>query len=275
MLSAPVAKTAMDKTAIGEIDLGDVKMPVAITGDGPPLVLLHGWTLDHRMWQPQLAQLGERYRLIMPDRRGFGLSNAAADLNAETQDIVRLVDALGHDRFVLAGLSQGAAVALAFAVRHPDHLVALALAGTPLPGLVANPDLVPREHYAALVGQGKIADMRKEWLGHDLMRVSSREGQRLLEAIVGDYDGRDLLSPTALPIFKAAQIEKLSMPLLAIAGSRESPWRDACARFLATCAPQGEYVSIADAGHIANVDQPSTFNAALLEFLAAHPQIPA
>jgi pimeloyl-ACP methyl ester carboxylesterase len=264
------AASLTDFTSVDEVDVEDGTLPVAIAGDGPPLILLHGWTLDHRMWEPQLAALGKYFRLIMIDRRGFGRATAPPDLTAEAKDITTVANVLGIDSFALAGLSQGAAVALDFAIRCPTRVSALVLSGTPLPGLVPNADSIPREDYAVLARHGSLTLLRRNWLNHPLMQVGNDEGCRLVEMIVNEYDARDLLAPSALSPFSTAQIAALPMPLLAMAGTEESPWRIACARFLADTAPLGEFVSIAGAGHITNLAQPAAFNRIMLGFLATH-----
>lgn len=261
---------AVEGATCDEVDVGDGILSIASAGDGPPLIMLHGWTLDHRMWRPQLDALGAHFRLIMPDRRGFGRSTAPPDLGREANDVLDIADAFGLQTFGLVGLSQGAGVALNFAIKHPGRLTALALAGPPLPGLVPDPDIIPREDYADLVQQAALKTMRRNWSQNPLMRVPSIEGQTLIELILDDYDGRDLLRPSLLPAFSLQQIAALPMPLLAMAGTRETPWRIACAQLLADTAPQGSFASIRDAGHIANIAQPNAFNAALIAFLTAH-----
>ena len=56
----------------GEVDVGDGMIRLTVAGEGHPLILLHGWTLDRRMWQPQVVDLAKHFQLVMPDRRGFG-----------------------------------------------------------------------------------------------------------------------------------------------------------------------------------------------------------
>lgn len=268
-----VAASPLDLLLSEFVDVGDGSVFVATNGHGPPLILLHGWTLDHRMWQPQLPALGARYRLIMPDRRGFGRSTAPPDLAREAGDIVRIADILKLDTFFLAGLSQGAGVALDVAVRFPDRVAAVALAGTPLPGLVPDPDHVPRDDYAVMTRNGAIAEMRRDWLSHPLMQIDDDAHRALIAKIVGDYTGRDLLQPSAIQPFTHATIAALKMPLLAITGDAETPWRVNCARLLADVAPKGRFLSIRDAGHLTNIEQPAAFNAALLDFFRARPHV--
>lgn len=113
----------------GEVAVAGGTVPIAMAGEGPPLILLHGWSLDHRMWRPQVAGLARRFFLIMPDRRGCGRASAPPDLLREADDVIAIADFLGLDRFALAGVSRGAVVALDVARRHRARLRALAVSG--------------------------------------------------------------------------------------------------------------------------------------------------
>lgn len=268
MASAPALADETGSTYAITVDGG--VLPVSVIGQGFPVIFLHGWTLDHRMWQPQIAGLSPALRLILPDRRGFGGATAPPDLAREAADVLAIADALDLAQFGLVGLSQGAGVALDSALQHPDRIRALVLAGTPLPGLVPGSDAPPREDYAALVRKGAICEMRRQWMQHPLMHLANPSPSALLNQIVGDYEGRDLLAPSALPLFSADAIARLSMPVLALAGAHETPWRIACAQFLADNALRGRFERIAHAGHMINMEQPGTFNALLHDFLSPY-----
>src|SRR5687768_10218295 len=92
---------------------------------GPAVILLHGFPLDRGMWRGQLAGLGARARVVAPDLPGAGHSPAPASdtltMEAIADEVLELADALGFDRFVLAGLSMGGYVALDLARRHPGR----------------------------------------------------------------------------------------------------------------------------------------------------------
>lgn len=249
------------------IPVADGALAVTLAGSGPPLLLLHGWTLDRRMWRPQLP-LAADFTLIMPDRRGFGAATATPDLAREAEDIARIADWLGYERLALAGVSQGAAVALSFALAMPGRVAGLALAGTPLAGLVPGGDDIPRARLAELARAGDFAGLRTEWLAHPLMKLANPAAQALVGEMLTDYRGRDLLAPSALPDLSAQAVAGLAMPLLALCGTGDTPWRLACARYLAAQAPQGQ-LALLPAGHLPSVEQPEPFNACLRRFFAA------
>lgn len=236
-------------------------------GSGPQLVMLHGWTLDHRSWTPQ-HPLAQSCELILPDRRGFGRSSATASTETEWRDIDRLV---GDDRFVLLGLSQGAGVALDYARRQPHRLTGLILVGTPLHGVVPNDGgepAIPRGDYADLVRAGRIDTVRGQWRRHPLTRVTP-PAQPLLDEILTDYDGRDLIGAGAALQFTADDIAHLPMPVLAIAGADDTAWRRQVAAWIAATAPKGRHARIDGAGHLCNIDAPDAFNATVTDFLSS------
>lgn len=115
------------------------KIAYAVSGDGPPVVLLPSWLthLEYQWrsvaWQPWLDALCARYRLIRYDPRGCGLSDRDVDnLSFETwvRDFGAVVDAVGLDRFSIVGICQGGPVAIVFAGRHPERVTQLVLHGT-------------------------------------------------------------------------------------------------------------------------------------------------
>jgi pimeloyl-ACP methyl ester carboxylesterase len=251
------------------IAVADGELAVSLSGDGPPLLLLHAWTLDRRMWMLQVADLADRFSLIVPDRRGFGRSSAPPDLTKEADDIARIADALGHDRIAIAGVSQGSAVALTFALASPERVSALVVAGTPLAGLVAEADDIPRDRYAMLARQSDLGRLRDEWLAHPLMHLDLASARPFVREIIADYAARDLLAPSVLPSLSEAAIAALATPLLALSGTGDTAWRIACAHYLARTAQNGSLAMIDGAGHLANIEQPVAFNAALRAFLAS------
>ncbi len=240
-------------------------------GSGPLAIFLHGWTLDWRIWLPQLP-LARHMRIVLPDRRGFGCSTAPPNLDAEREDIEAIADHFGAETFSLIGLSQGAAVALDIARSHPERIAAAAVIGVPLHSVVPEPENLPeidRVALAAMVRSRNLTAMLAQWRQHPLTRVSS-SGRKLLDEILDDYDGRDQLVDQVPLSFSRAEIGSLKMPLLAMAGEDDSVWRKDVARFIGASSAQGSTEIIPNAGHIANIDQSETINTLLENFLSKH-----
>ena len=117
------------------IDVDGGRLFLRHEGEGVPLLLMHGWTLDQRMFQPQVPRLSERFHVISFDRRGFGRSDATPDLDLELDDLDRIADALSLDTLHLLGMSQGGRLAMRYAVTRPQRLRSLVLQGAVVDGL--------------------------------------------------------------------------------------------------------------------------------------------
>lgn len=266
MLAARVPSPA--DPSYGEVAVDGGTLPIAMAGEGQPLILLHGWTLDHRLWLPQCrGRLAAQNFLVMPDRRGCGRATAPPDLAQEAEDVIAIADFLRFERFALLGLSRGAVVALDVARRHGSRLTALVVSGAPLPALVPREEVIDLEGLRALVSCGDFAGFRQAWGGHPLMQTHSPEAAKLAAAMLADYGGRDLVVPSEAPGLPREALAMLSMPVLSMTGEHDTPWRRACARALAGVAPRARHVEIAGAGHLANADNPAAFDAAVAAFL--------
>ncbi len=264
-----------DAAWYGEVAVHGGHLPICMAGSPDagrtPLILLHGWTLDHRMWGPQATgRLAAENLLVMPDRRGCGRATAPPDLAREAEDVIAIADFLGFERFALLGLSRGAVVALDVARRYASRLTALVVSGAPLPALVPREEVIDLARYRALAAAGDLAQFRAEWAQHPLMQTHSPEAAALAAAMLADYDGRDLLHGGGeAPDLPREVAALLPMPVLSLTGEHDTPWRRACARALADLAPRARHAEIVAAGHLANADNPAAFDAAVTAFLRA------
>jgi pimeloyl-[acyl-carrier protein] methyl ester esterase len=230
-------------------------------GAGPPLILLHGWSLDRNAWNPQ-RELADRSRLILPDRRGFGRSSAPSDVAAETDDLLAICDQLGVERAVLVGMSQGGRVALQFAFAHADRVAGLILQGTPLNDFLParrGEDIVPIDDYREMIRAGRIDEMKRDWGGHALMRgVDSTE-------LLADYDGRDLLAPAGPAAPLAGALGAIEAPALVVTGLSETPWLDLVGDALAYGLPNARRARV-PGGHLCNLSHPTPYNELVARF---------
>jgi 3-oxoadipate enol-lactonase len=115
------------------IRVDDIQLAYTDTGLGQPVVLLHGYPFNRSLWTEQVSALSNSYRVITPDLRGLGESDARpgpATMNRMAQDVVELLDQLEISRAVVGGLSMGGYVALAFYKQFRSRVRALVLADT-------------------------------------------------------------------------------------------------------------------------------------------------
>jgi pimeloyl-ACP methyl ester carboxylesterase len=129
------------------IDTGEVRLHAVIGGDGPPLLLIHGWPGSWYYWRPVMPALARDFSVIAPDQRGIGLSDKPEegyDTGTLANDLTGLMNALGHEQFAVVGVDTGMLIGYALAADHPDRVVRLAVGEAPLPGITPpNPLILP------------------------------------------------------------------------------------------------------------------------------------
>ena len=235
--------------------------------------MIHGWVLDLSIWDREAAALRAQYRVIRMDRRGFGASSGAPDLRADAADLIRLLDRLGITRAAVVAMSQGTRVALRLAVTDPARIACLVLDGTPaLDGLRGGPwhEETPLAAYRQLMRSSGIDAVRRELAAHPLMQLVTDDARarssliRMLER----YDGADLLAPvSASDGVSAADLARLTMPVLILNGEQDVPQRLRVSAALAREIPNAVQQTVPAAGHLACLDNPDAYTARLTEFL--------
>ena len=138
------------------VEAGGVRLHVAEAGAGPPLLLVHGWPQHWYEWRGLVAELAGERRLIMPDLRGFGWSDAPPgpiEPEVFVRDLLALLDALGLEQVDVAGHDWGGFSSLLLSARHPERVRRLLAISTPHPWLKVTPQLALeswRAWYAVL-----------------------------------------------------------------------------------------------------------------------------
>ena len=251
--------------------------PAATSGAGTPLVLLHAFPLDGRMWAPQVEALAGSYQVIVPDLRGFGaardqaVEEAGMDLLAD--DVARLLDDRGLDRVVLGGLSLGGYVALAFMRRHAGRVSGLVLLDTPATsdGDQAREDRLKMADRVLAEGNGFVAGaMLPRLLGQTSLehrpelveRVAAIIREQAPEAIAGVQRGMAARSDTT------DVLGSITVPTLVVTGAEDAVAGPEVGRDLAAAIPGARFLLVEEAGHLSNLEQPEIVNEALLDFLA-------
>jgi 3-oxoadipate enol-lactonase len=249
-------------------------------GHGPALILIHGWMLDLDMWEAQAAALSAAYRVIRLDRRGFGLSSGLPSLARDVDDLAALCRHLKLRHVAILGMSQGARVALQFAIRSPESVACLILDGPPrldAAHRADDPAELPYQHYRALAQSQGVAAFRREWAVHPLVSLRTRDPctRALLARMIERSPGRDLTdaqsgtdAPSG-PAFPATRqmIESIRAPVLLIGGALDLDSRKRFADELMSQFVHVERAQIPDAGHLCSLDDPAAYTFALRQFL--------
>ncbi len=255
-------------------DVNGTRLAYEITGSGEPLVLIHGFTLDTRMWDEQIAAFAESYRVIAYDVRGFGKSAPVGDdTYSSVDDLKALLDYLGIGSAHLVGLSMGGGIASAFAVVYPSVARSLILVDAILWGFQGSEEWsnslgVVRQ--AAL--DGGVDAAKDAWLAHALFAPAEEKPdvKRQLEAMVADFSGWHWLNRDRERGLDPPTIQRLGeirAPTLVIVGERDLPDFFAIADRYVQDLPRAQKVVLPGVGHMANMEDPATFNAIVLAFL--------
>ncbi|HXE75694.1 MAG TPA: alpha/beta fold hydrolase [Candidatus Xenobia bacterium] len=255
--------------------IGGVELAWEEAGRGAPLVLLHAFPLNRKMWRPQAEALAGTYRVIMPDFRGHGESGIAEEdstMERLADDVRGLLDHLKLDRVVLGGLSMGGYVAFAFLRRWPERVRALILADT---RASADTDEGRKARYetAELAEREGSAAIAERMLPKLLAASSHETKPELVAAVRGMVleaapagIARALRGVAArLPAFDL--LPNINVPTLILVGEQDVLTPPSDSEAMAKAIPGSTLVKILNAGHLSNLEQPAIFNSAFLAFL--------
>jgi 3-oxoadipate enol-lactonase len=251
------------------------RLAYQVAGDGPAVVLVHGFGLDMRMWEPQADYLAARYRVVRYDCRGFGSSGPFDPAVAYTHagDLLALLDHLGIGQAVLAGLSFGGQVVLQTALTAPDRIRGLVLLDAVLDGVPWDPPSQAASELTAQLAQtrGLLAG-RAAWLAHPLFAMARNQPEvagRLAE-MVAAYPGQHWIGRDPHEQADRRLIDRLgelASPALVVVGEREVPGFREMSAVLARRIPGARYHVLPGAGHMTSMEQPAAVNAVLARFL--------
>jgi Predicted hydrolases or acyltransferases (alpha/beta hydrolase superfamily) len=238
-----------------------------VTGSGATLVFIHGFTLDRRMWRPQVYALRKLARVVTYDCRGFGESSCPTGPYSHADDLDRLLDEIQADAAHLVGLSMGGRIALAYALRRPDRVASLVLISTDVGGYRY------RVSWDVSVTRG-LAAAREAWLRHDIFRTvrDNPPAWRLVREMVMAYSGwhwrfvDDRRPPDTDTLERLAEV---AAPTTVIVGERDLPDFHDVSRILVKRMPKARKVIVGDSGHLLNLERSTACNHVLAEHLAA------
>lgn len=258
------------------VEVGGNRLHISIDGrgDGTWLTLLNSLAADMRMWEPQLGAFGKEFRLLRIDARGHGGSSAdnpPASVDDLASDVAGVWDALGIERSHVVGLSLGGMTGFGLALAYADrvlHLVAADCRADAPPFFVEMWD-----KRQQTLREGGIAAVAEGTLPIWFSEATRKERPEIVEAartmIVGTSEAGYMGASRALQkLDYKRKLPELKSPTLFLTGALDGPHPKEM-REMAALVPGAEFVEIADAAHIANMEQPESFNEAVLRFLNA------
>ena len=250
---------------MAKLNRDGVELYYEVHGDGPPVLLTHGYSASSHMWKGQVAAFSKHFKLITWDMRGHGHSDYPDDLGAYTEaatvaDMAAILDAVGAKRAVIGGLSLGGYMSLAFHLVHPERTEALLIIDTG-PGYKSD---APREGWnvpAIKRAERLEAEGLPKGGGAETLAAPHRDATGLAKAARGMLTQHDARVISSLP--------DIRVPALVLVGADDTPFL-AASDYMAAKIPGAAKVVIPNAGHAANIDQPEPFNAAVLDRSLTH-----
>ena len=233
-----------------------------VAGRGPAVLLLHSTAADSRQWQLQIEDLRHDFTVVAPDLRGYGRSPLTTDPFSHTDDVLRLIDALGFGSCAIVGSSGGGAVALQVASTVPQQVSALVLLCAAAEGVEPTADLKAfGKQETALLQSGDVAgatDLNVDmWLQpqveeatRELFREMQSHAFRVQLAAGEDVHEREVETDLA----------RITCPTTVVSGARDLPWFRSVADYLAAALPQATRIDLPWAGHLPNLERPAKTN---------------
>jgi 3-oxoadipate enol-lactonase len=243
----------------GVATVDGAQLAYRVDGEGPDLVLVHAGVADLRMWDPLVALLADRFRIVRYDMRGFGASTSEPGPFSPSGDLSGLLDELGIERAIVVGASFGGLVALEFAATDPQRVSRLVVLDAPLPGHEWS------ERFSAFVAAEDAALAAEDLdeavrLNVDLWAADSEPAVRSLVAEMQERAFRIQMAveTEAIELDPPAseRLAAVDMPVAVAYGERDVEDFVAMAKRLATELPAATLHPIAGAGHLPALERP-------------------
>lgn len=291
--SAPNLPRGFGKTFTSRyVTANGLRQHVVIGGDGPPLLLIHGWPQNWYAWRLVMPELAKKYTVIAVDSRGIGLTGKPAggyDTGSLARDVIALMDALRFERFAVVSHDVGMIIGYALAADYPDRVARIGLAEVPgPPGAVPSPEMfieeavnnklwhIPFNRVNNVLTEKLVKGREEIFFGYefDVQGGGVPLPDHAREYYFRLYSNPDVLRggfgfyrawDTTLKQNETRAKTRLPMPVLGIGG--EKSWGDIVAKSLGGITTDLQTAVIGGAGHWVAEQAPDTLLAALIPFL--------
>jgi pimeloyl-ACP methyl ester carboxylesterase len=235
-------------------------------GQGTPVIFIHGFSLDSRMWQPQIDYFSKTNQVISYDMRGYGQSPMPIKPYSHVEDLHTLLSELNIEKAHIIALSLGGETATEYTLTYPNTALSLTLADTSLGGYSSKID------WRVYAKEQGLEHAKQNWLNHAVFAPSNRKPEvaKQLKEMVDDYTGwhwvnydpRIKLEPPAID-----RLGEIKVPTQVILGELDLPYYHDIAKILTDKIPNSNLHVIKDSGHMTNLENAVKFNEIVDSFI--------
>lgn len=263
----------MTITELTHVEVNGHSIAYREAGQGPALVLLHGFLCDSRCWRRQLSELSNQFRVVAWDAPGAGSSSDPPETFTTTdyaRCLAALLDIIGIGRAHILGLSWGGILAQEFYRLYPERIHSLILADTYAGWIGSLPEPVWKERLATCLADamGPPAALIAKFLPGVFTNAAPQDVREEFSVIVSEFHpiGFRLMSLSSAEMDTTDLLPQIDVPTLVLWGDddRRSPIQ--VAEQLYRAIPGAELAIIPNAGHVSNMEQPAAFNAYVRRF---------
>lgn len=267
------------RTVSAQAAINNALIYYEIAGEGDPFLMIHAGVADSRQWNNEFAHYATRLRVLRYDMRGYGKSEPVDGEFSHLQDLTALLDHLQIDQPLIAmGCSMGGGLAMNLALTRPSKVRALIMVDAGPPGLeldTPSPSEFAEAEKAYKVGDLDLVAEIETKIWFDGMGRTPAQVNPAMRKLVYEMD-RQALSHEAkrlgkrLPDTEVPAVERLielRVPMLVIVGAHDTPYILAAADYMVEKIPSARKVTIDDAAHLPNLDQPEEFQDIITTFL--------
>jgi len=249
---------------------GEGKLYYEVRGEGYPLVLIHGGSTHHGMWNDQFDLFARHYRTVRYDVRGWGASSTSETPHAAWDDLKSLLEHLEIERTHIVGLSLGGRIGVDFALEYPEMVDHLVLAGPGLSGWQF--EMAPwLEEAIKALEAGNPRGATDAWLSSPYLEAAMEDPELAERLRQLTYDNEHFWTETQREVWPEPtameRLGDLAAPTLLVLGSRDIEDIHRIVEMIDEQAPDARKVVLEGAGHMVNMEQPEEFNRAVLDFL--------
>jgi pimeloyl-ACP methyl ester carboxylesterase len=267
------------QTKTGFANINNAQIYYEIAGEGTPFVMIHAGVADSRQWNNEFTDFAQNYQVVRYDMRGYGKSEPVdGDFN-HLSDLISLLDTLElHEPLVIMGCSMGGGLAMDFALAQSSRVKALIMVDSGPGGLKLDLPISPKFAEAEKAFEEGNLDLVAEietQIWFDGVNRTPEQVNPAMRKLVYEMDHRALsheikqlgkrLTNKDSKAFN--RLSELDIPVLVIVGAHDTPYTLAAADYMVKNIRFTQKAVIEDAAHLPNLDQPSTFEEIVKNFL--------